>query len=66
LGYIEIAVAQNEYPTVVEFWEYVRQQWLPKVHMWMVGFKNHPYAGQDTNAVVENYHRYMKSVLKVE
>ena len=34
--------------------------------MWVVGFRNLPYAGQDTNAAIENYHGYMKSVLKAE
>ena len=30
------------YPAANEFWDYVRQQWLPKVHMWVVGYRNLP------------------------
>ena len=57
---------ERTYPRAVEFWEYVNLQWLPKVHMWVVGYRNMPYAGQDTNAAIELYHNYMKSILKVE
>jgi hypothetical protein len=57
---------QFMHPAANEFWDYVREQWLPKVHMWVVGSRNLPYTGQDTNAAVESYHGYMKSVLKVE
>ena len=34
--------------------------------MWIVGFRNLLYAGQDTNATIESYHSYMKFVLKAE
>ena len=34
--------------------------------MWIVGFRNLPYVGQDTNAAIESYHGYMKSILKAE
>ena len=34
--------------------------------MWIVGFKNLLYRGRDTNAAIESYHSYMKSVLKAE
>jgi hypothetical protein len=57
---------QCSFPAAKEFWDYVKEQWLPKVHMWVVGYRNLPYAGQDTNAAVESYHSYMKSVLKAE
>jgi hypothetical protein len=33
------------------------------MHMWVIGFRNVPYAGQDTNAAVESYHANMKSIL---
>ena len=34
--------------------------------MWVVGFRNLPYARQDTNVAINSYHNYMKSTLKVE
>ena len=34
--------------------------------MWVVGYRNLPYAGQDTNAAIEGYHGFLKSVLKAE
>ena len=33
---------------------------------WMVGYWNLPYVGQDTNAAIEGYHGYSKSMLKLE
>lgn len=56
----------RKYPMEVEFWEYMKVQWLKKVHMWVVGYRNLPYAGQDTNAAIEGYHGFLKSVLKSE
>jgi hypothetical protein len=34
--------------------------------MWVVGYRNLPYAGQDTNAAIEGYHGFLKSMLKSE
>jgi hypothetical protein len=55
-----------KFPMYPQFWEYMRTQWLNKVHMWVVGYRNLCYAGQDTNAAIESYHGYLKSVLKSE
>ena len=41
-------------------------QWLDKVYMWVVGFRNLSYCGQDTNAAIEDYHGFAKSILKSE
>jgi hypothetical protein len=32
--------------------------------MWVVGFSNLPYVGQNTNVVIENYHGTLKAQLK--
>ena len=55
-----------KYPQENEFWDYMTSQWGKKVHMWVVGYRNLPYAGQDTNAAIEGYHGFLKSVLKAE
>ena len=34
--------------------------------MWVIGFRNLSYVGQDTNVANESYHNYMKSVLNAE
>ena len=57
---------QKKYPEEEEFWEYMKTQWLDKVHMWVVGFRNLKYCGQDTNAAIEGYHGFSKSILKSE
>jgi hypothetical protein len=44
----------------------MKTQWLDKVHMWVVGFRNLDYCGQDTNAAIEGYHGFAKSILKSE
>ncbi len=33
--------------------------------MWVVGFRNPPYVGQDTNATIESYHGTLKAQLKL-
>ena len=55
-----------KYPREKEFWDYMTSQWGKKIHMWVVGYRNLPYAGQDTNAAIEGYHGFLKSVLKAE
>jgi hypothetical protein len=32
-----------------------------KTHMWVVGFQNLPYVGQDTKVVIESYHAILKA-----
>jgi hypothetical protein len=34
--------------------------------MWVLGFRNLNYCGQDTNAAIEGYHGFAKSILKSE
>ncbi len=46
------------------FQMYVRLEWLPKIAMWVVGNYNLPYAGQDTNEAIENYHVNLKATLR--
>ena len=57
---------EKKYPKENEFWAYMKEQWLDKVHMWVVGFRNLNYCGQDTNAAIEGYHGFAKSILKSE
>lgn len=37
---------------------------MPKADMWVIGNRNIPHAGQDTNAAIESYHSSMKAILK--
>ena len=57
---------RKKYPQEEEFWEYMENHWLDKVHMWVVGFRKLKYCGQDTNAAIEGYHGFSKSILKSE
>jgi hypothetical protein len=42
----------------------MEENWQHKIHMWVVGFQNLPYVGQNTNATIENYHGTLKAQLK--
>jgi hypothetical protein len=46
------------------FWAYFNKQWADKTHMWVVGHRNLPYVGQDTNATIETYHSNLKATLR--
>jgi hypothetical protein len=37
----------NNLPIVEAFWLYVKYEWLPNTRMWVVGYRNLPYVGQD-------------------
>ena len=50
----------------MEFLDYVKSHSISKVHMWILGYQNLPYAKEDTNAMIESYHNYVKSILKAE
>ena len=54
-----------KYLCAKDFWQYVKEQWLFKAHMWVVGYRELPYAGQDTNATIKGYHATLKVTLKV-
>jgi hypothetical protein len=56
----------SKYPTTNVFWKYMEENWRHKTHMWVVGFQNLPYDGQDTNVAIENYHGTLKAQLKLE
>ena len=62
---LRIMVLAKKYPVAVEFWQYVEEQWLYRAHMWVVGYRELPYASQDTNAAIEGYHSTLKSMLKL-
>ncbi len=49
---------------VQAFWSYVILKWVPKCEMWVMGNRNLPYVGQDTNATIESYHANLKVTLK--
>ena len=61
---LRILVLAKKYPVAAEYWRYVEEQWLYRAHMWVVGYRELPYAGQDTNAAIEGYHSTLKSTLK--
>ena len=52
------------FPVVSNFWAYFNKQWADKTHMWVVGHRNLPYAGQDTNAAIESYHSNLQATLR--
>ncbi len=54
----------NNLLVVKAFWMYVRLEWLLKTTMRVVGNCNLPYAGQDTNEAIENYHANLKVTLQ--
>jgi len=56
----------SKYPTTNVFWKYTEENWWHKTHMWVVGFWNLPYDGQDTNVAIESYHGTLKAQLKLE
>ena len=64
LGKGTIGTLETHYPILCEFRKYVMTQWLFKVHMYMVGSHNMLYPGQDTNAIIESYPSFMKSIMK--
>jgi hypothetical protein len=53
---VELARLTNEMPIVDFFWSYIKFGWLQKTEMWVVGNYNLPYARQDINVAIENYH----------
>jgi len=54
----------SKYLASIVFWKYMEENWQHKTHMWVVGFRNLPYVGQDTNATIESYHGTLKAQLK--
>ena len=54
----------DRFPVVTNFWAYFNKQWADKTPMWVVGHRNLPYAGQDTNAAIESYHSNLKATLR--
>ena len=61
---LKILNLMKKYPLATDFWHYVEEQWLFWMHMWIVGYKELHYAGQDTNAAIEGYHSTLKATLK--
>ena len=51
------------YLAVSNFWAYFNKQWVDKTHVWVVGHRNLPYAGEDTNVAIESYHSSIKATL---
>ena len=59
----QLNALRDSFPIVSNFWSYFDKQWAVKTHMWVVGHRNLPYAGQDTNAAIESYHSNLKATL---
>ncbi len=47
-------------------WIYILSKWVSKTHMWLVGYYNLPYVGQNTNLVIESYHSNLKATLGIK
>ena len=62
---LKILNLMKKYPLATDFWRYVEEQWLFRTHMWVMGYKELPYAEQDTNAAIEEYHSILKATLKL-
>ena len=60
----QLDALRDSFPIVNNFWAYFDKQWADKTHMWVVGHRNLPYAGQDTNAAIESYHSNLKATLR--
>ena len=60
----QLNALMESFPIVNNFWAYFNKQWADKTHMWVVGHRNLPYAGQDTNAAIESYHSNLKVTLR--
>lgn len=60
----QLDALRDSFPIVSNFWAYFDKQWADKTHMWVVGHRNLPYAGQDTNAAIESYHSNLKATLR--
>ena len=60
----QLNALMESFPVVSDFWAYFNKQWADKTHMWFVGHRNMPYAGQDTNAAIESYHSNLKATLR--
>ena len=61
---LKILNLMKKYPLAIDFWCYVEEQWLFWMHMWLMGYKGLPYARQDTNAAIKEYHSTLKATLK--
>ena len=60
----QMTALMDRFPVVDSFWAYFNKQWADKTPMWVVGHRNLPYAGQDTNAAIESYHSNLKATLR--
>ena len=60
----QLTALMDSFPIVSNFWAYFDKQWGDKTHMWVVGHRNLPYAGQYTNAAIESYHFNLKATLR--
>jgi hypothetical protein len=60
----QLNALRESFPIVSNFWAYFDKQWADKTQMWVVGHRNLPYAGQDTNAAIESYHSNLKATLR--
>ena len=60
----QLNALMERFPVVSNFWDYFIKQWADKTPMWVVGHRNLPYAGQNTNAAIESYHSNLKATLR--
>ena len=61
---LKLLNSMKKYLVATDFWRYVEEQWLFQIDMWVVGYRELPYAVQDTNVAIEGYHSTLKATLK--
>lgn len=54
---------EGKYSHADRFMQYMYDHWVHNTEMWVVGKRNIPHAGQDTNAAIESYHGNLKAIL---
>ena len=52
------------YPQAKAFFVYFETTWIPKIEMWVKGYRNMPHANHDTNSEVKSYHANLKAILR--
>ena len=61
----KFAELKDTYQSAKTFFVYFEKTWIPKLRMWVKGYRTVPHANQDTNAAVESYHNNLKSILRI-
>ncbi len=60
----KLAKVMKNMSSMEPFQIYILSKWVSKIHMWLVGYQNLPYVGQNTNVMIESQHSNLKATLK--